>query len=108
MHMEPEVRQGLFFAVETAWGLEYVPEEDVGYVGVELGEEIDPDFPGFKRAARALRPYLLGRPVEISLVKGWGARLSAAGYLDASDWVVFESEAEALAYLQEEMGVGNE
>ena len=29
--------------------------------------------------------------------------MSAPGYLDCSEWVVFESEAEALAYLAEEL-----
>ena len=39
---------------------------------------------------------------EIKTVDGWGARLSAPGYLDATAWTVFETEVEAQEYLDEQ------
>lgn len=35
---------------------------------------------------------------------GWGARLSAPGYLDSTEWSLFESEQEAQEYLMEVYG----
>src|SRR5262245_28367108 len=101
--MGPEVRHTCFYEVETDFGLEYVPEDVVGYIGLELGEMMDADCPEWKRAKRALRPYLLGRPEEVTLIRGHGVRLSAPGYLDCSEWMVFENERDALAYLEEEL-----
>jgi len=39
-----------------------------------------------------------------SMTDGWGARLSAPGYLDCTDWCVFETEAEATEYLDDTYG----
>src|SRR5262245_66040918 len=101
--MGPEVVFGTWLEVESDWGVEYVPEEVVGYIGLELGEMMDCDCPEWKRAKRALRPYLLGRAEAVTLIKGHGVRLSAPGYLDCSEWMVFENERDALAYLEEEL-----
>src|SRR5262245_11562047 len=103
MHRGPQVVFGCWYEIEGDWGREFVREEDVGYLGLEVGESMDADCPEWKRARRALRPYLLGRPEEVTLIRGHGVRLSAPGYLDCTEWVVFESEGEALAYLAEEL-----
>lgn len=34
-------------------------------------------------------------------VTGYGARLSAPGYMDCTDWCVFDTEQEAIDYLEE-------
>ena len=34
-------------------------------------------------------------------ITGYGARLSASGYLDCTDWCVFDTEQEAIDYLAE-------
>ena len=60
--LEPEVRHACFYEVETDWGTEFIPEEVVGYIGLEPGESMDADCAEWKRARRALRPYLMGRP----------------------------------------------
>lgn len=38
---------------------------------------------------------------EVKTIIGYGARLSAAGYLDCTDWAVFNTEKEAIDYLEE-------
>src|SRR5262249_35799758 len=104
MHMEPEVtNEQEWFECETNEGVEYVPADVVGYVGLEVGEVLDEDMEGWKSACRALRPFVEGRPYEVKLVKGFGARFSASGFLDRTEWCVFESEAAALAYLDEQV-----
>lgn len=41
---------------------------------------------------------------QVELKKGWGAQLSAPGYLDCTGWTLFESEEEAKEYLMEMFG----
>jgi hypothetical protein len=38
---------------------------------------------------------------EYERIQGYGARLSAPGYLDCTEWVVFDYRAEAVEYLQD-------
>ena len=49
-----------------------------------------------------IRPYVEGKPLSWENVKGYGARLSAPGYLDCTEWTVFDTEEEANAYLDEQ------
>lgn len=46
--------------------------------------------------------YYEGTPDSTELVKGFGARFSAPGYLDCTPWSVFDTENEANAYLDSE------
>jgi len=75
--MEPQVTRDLFFEVETAYlfggGSEFIP-----FWAYEPGEH-----------------------VIIDETEGYGARLSAPGYLDCTDWVIFDTEQEAIDYLAE-------
>lgn len=41
---------------------------------------------------------------EIETKKGYGARLSAPGYMDCTEWTVFDTEQEAKDYLEEMYG----
>lgn len=43
-------------------------------------------------------------PDEVDEVKGYGARLSAHGYIDCTEWTVFDTADEAEAYLEETYG----
>ena len=45
---------------------------------------------------------------SIEIVSGWGARLSAPGYLDCTEWSVYETEEEARADLAEMYGDDDE
>jgi len=42
---------------------------------------------------------------DISVAKGFGARLSAPGYLDCTEWAVFDTLEEAREYIQEQYNV---
>lgn len=45
--------------------------------------------------------YYEGEVQSISTREGFGARMSAPGYLDCTEWAVFDSEKEAEVYLGE-------
>jgi hypothetical protein len=42
---------------------------------------------------------------EVEVVEGYGARMSAPGYMDCTEWSVFDTEEEAREYLVEEEGI---
>lgn len=50
---------------------------------------------------KEIQPYTEGTPLSWENVKGYGARLSAPGYLDCTAWAVFDTEEEARQYLSE-------
>jgi len=45
--------------------------------------------------------YYFADQYPMEIVTGFGARLSAPGYLDCTDWAVFDTEEEAKQYLME-------
>lgn len=40
-----------------------------------------------------------GNVLSVDTVTGWGCRLSAPGYMDCTPWDVFDTEQEAINYL---------
>jgi viroplasmin and RNaseH domain-containing protein len=48
-----------------------------------------------------IRDYVEDTPESWENIKGYGARLSAPGYLDCTEWSVFDTAEEAKAYLDE-------
>lgn len=83
--MIPAYTNEPFWLVETNEGTEAIPSSVVGPDGT-------------------LEPFLSGTVEgEPELVEGsWWCRLSAPGYMDATDWSgPFESEAEARTHIEE-------
>ena len=81
--------------VETNCGTEFVPLEQLGLTL--------PD--GLEACAELLLNYLEGNRVfSVQEREGYGVRLSALGYLDCTEWAVFDTEEEARAYLEETYG----
>jgi len=77
--MQPEIVEGYWFTFEDKWGECFcIP------CWVESRETLEEEG------------YL-----EIEEIKGWGARLQMPGYLDSTEWCVFDTEQEALDYLLE-------
>jgi hypothetical protein len=130
--MERQVEHGLWYVVETNHGTDCVPADVCSVPHVEQGqgpydedsfvayfvEQLGPNATDTERevaeskgenewaeVAGALRAYVNGHRFDsVELVEGWGARLSAPGYLDCTDWCVFDTEEEAVAYLDETYG----
>lgn len=42
-----------------------------------------------------------GAPMEVEQISGIGARLSAPGYMDCTEWAVFDTMEEARAYMRD-------
>lgn len=87
--------------VETNQGTEFLSVFDTGMDwpnSAGLGEE------ALDTALEQLRDYCEGKPESWDNVKGYGARLSAPGYMDCTEWAVFDTPEEAEAYLEEMYG----
>ena len=74
--MTAEVIKGAFWRVETDNGTEVIPQEYF------IRGDYDND-------------------VEAEICNGYGVRLSASGYLDCTDWSVFDTEQKAFDFLLE-------
>ena len=85
--MVPQYTRDTFFVVDTDAGTEVVPADLVGD---------NPDPEDFE-------DYIHGTEVfDYEAEKGWYARLSAPGYLDATDWTgPFETLEDAKDYIEE-------
>ncbi len=83
--LRPEIMQGKWIEAETTEGTEWIPFENVAPLG----------------DASELRDYCEGEVQSYEIREGFGARLTAPGYLDATDWVVFDDLEAAWRYLLE-------
>lgn len=104
--MEPDVEEGEWVIVDGDAGTEAMPAE---YINLEDVEELNQKLESGERSVSvegtSLRDFMEGNEVYAVEVKhGFGARLSAPGYLDATEWTVFDSEQEAIDYLEEMYG----
>jgi hypothetical protein len=93
--MEPEIVFGRWIEVDGNVGTEFIDADLVGDIEPYQGPAIAIPEP--------LATYCENRTAtEIKVVQGYGARFSAPGYLDHTDWCVFETEKEAQDYLDEQ------
>jgi len=100
--MEPEIILDDWVSVDGPMGGESTPAEYIDLDEVaELQKEID-EKGEVSLEGTSLNDYFENRSAyEIEVSKGYGARLSAPGYMDATGWSVFDTEAEAREYLME-------
>ena len=76
-----------WFQVETSQGTEWIPEDVIKpSADVTIADLVD---------------YCEGIPVSFEVIRGYGARLSAPGYLDCTEWTVFPTAEKAEEYLEE-------
>lgn len=87
--MQPQVVFDEWWEVETTDGVTFIPVDVVGY---------NPKPIDFLDYIECPDPPAQG---AYKIVKGYGARLSAPGYLDCTEWVVFDTENQAREYLKE-------
>lgn len=92
--MQPQIYLTYYFVVNTSMGTEIVPYDVIGRT---MNVHVD-----------ALLDYLEGTPDDpdglCEVSTGYIARLSAPGYLDCTDWSVFDTEDEAREYLRDTYG----
>lgn len=85
--MKPQIEEGSWIEIETTHGTESIPMD------VPIG--------GLFAPAENLKDYIEGEYISHDVKHGWGARLSAPGYMDCTPWCVFDTEDEAKEYLLE-------
>lgn len=100
--MEQQIEFGKWVIVDGNCGGECIPF-DICPIP-DCGEDEDSaDY--LARVFPILRDYVEStRLHSVAVREGWGARLSAPGYLDCTEWSVFDSEQEAREYLEETYG----
>lgn len=88
--MQQQITKKLdWYEIETNQGTWFVAVEDVGR------------FVTLDNASDTLAEFCEGEIESVSMRKGYGARLSAPGYLDCTEWSVFDTPKQARAYLDE-------
>jgi hypothetical protein len=113
--MQPDVDYGVWIEIDGPYGVDVIPGELVTLPEYEdyarpddLSDDAewpDQDEAWLSAAFEACKDYTQNREAySISARTGWGARMSAPGYLDCTDWSVFDSEDEARAFLAEFYG----
>ena len=94
--LEPQVVFGKWIEVTGPAGTEFIEADLVGEIEEHSSEKAIP-------LPAALAPYCENiEASEIRIVEGWGARLSAPGYLDCTAWSLFKTEQEAQKFLRQE------
>jgi hypothetical protein len=104
--MQQQIRYSVWAEFHTRHGIEFVDAEEMAKLP-ELGVLIDEDHSEFDSIVRGFGPYLESPIEDVESVEfnyGWGARMSAPGYMDCTDWSVFATEGEAQDYLDEYYG----
>ena len=79
MFMEPTIEFGEWVEIESDGGTSWVPLE---YFEIDECLSFDHE-------------------VTLKKVRGFGCRMSAPGYMDATDWVVFDEEKDAAEFLSD-------
>ncbi len=111
--MQPEIVHGLWLRVDTMSGTWWVPEYLVGPVFLKQDVAYEVDWyslePDSKLRALVLdlEDYVEADRTEIyelTLVEGWGGRMSAPGYTDCTEWTVLPEREDVEAVLEDMYG----
>ncbi len=105
--MEPQVFEATGLRVDTSHGTFYIPELSVDLpkgegTAVTDPSEIEIVWPEIQDYVDVFSPKDV---YEVEEVHGWFGRYSAPGYLDATDYVFAETEAECKAELESVYGM---
>lgn len=101
--MRPEITtKTAWYEIDGPCGVEYVEADMIGEIeDATVFEDADDDSPN-RDVPPELADYCENRTFwTIAQIDGFGARLSAPGYLDCTDWTVFPTLEEAEAHLVE-------
>ena len=101
--MQPEIEFGTWFIVDGPRGTEYVPTDIVGELDLADYQSNPLVVETFEIPSELADYCDNSEAYSIEKRDGWGARLSAPGYLDCTPWTIFDSEEEAQQYLANEV-----
>lgn len=102
-HMSIFTDSGPFYLIDNDRGEStFLPADVVGDIGLEIGAECSEDSEGvtaerWAKIASVLREFIEGEPYAVALRDCWGARYSAPGYLNCTEWSIGATEKEAIA-----------
>jgi hypothetical protein len=100
MFMQPEIQYGRWIEVDGPCGTDAIPFDVV--FSNPMKRSMHPTFSD-------VRDYTENNEAwSIEVRDGYGARLSAPGYMDCTPWSVFDTEDEARAYLHEQYDVAED
>jgi hypothetical protein len=112
-HMQIETRLTTWVEVDAYSGTTFIPADVFSAdEGKAIHDFIDGESDELTEEVRdALDAYVEGGGESVRSVSvrgGWGARLSAPGYLDCTEWSVFDTEEEARESVAEMYGEDEE
>jgi hypothetical protein len=103
--MKRQIVEQDWIEVDTAQGIWTIPAELLPNVVAAFADESIEDILEEDGIADSILQYTEAYKADqiynVELRHGFGARLSAPGYMDCTDWTVFDTEDEATAYLDE-------
>lgn len=85
--MDKQIVYDRWVIVDTTQGTVCIPQE---YVGKTT-----------QPTAKDVADYIDGEFISAEIIDGYGARLSMPGYLDCTEWTVFETREAAKQHLAE-------
>jgi hypothetical protein len=92
--MQKQVTRKLrWIEIDGTHGTTWIPAEDAPEVTRVVGND-----DAMRNGASV---YYEGTVQSVTFVNGYGARLSAPGYMDCTEWTVFDTPEQAQAYLDE-------
>lgn len=95
-------------------GITFVPYDILSKAQIEFAErgtelpESDDEIYSPEEMNEMFGDYYEGSIQSVTVRQGYGARLSASGYMDCTEWSVFDSVQEAKDYLEETYGEDEE
>ena len=87
--------------IDGTEGIAFIPSDIISSVDWATLTDEDSDEETLRRIAQG---WYNGKVWGVSTTKGFGARLSAPGYMDATDWTVFPTLDEAKSHLVDMYG----
>lgn len=111
--MKPEIVHGLWLRVDTVNGTWWVPEDLVGHTFLkqDVAYEVDwynlEEDSNLKALVYTLQDFVdadCSDIYELTLVEGWGGRMSAPGYTDCTEWTVLPDREDVEAVLEDMYG----
>lgn len=103
--MQQEILSGEWYEIDGSHGTTYVPSDIIGAVTIK-GKAIRKGklYQATNNLVAQLRDYVSGDIYSVQLREGYGARLSAPGYMDRTEWSVFDTQDEAQEFLDDFYG----
>ena len=89
--MKTQIIHTRFLEIDGDQGTDYVPFDDIYHAATKTCNPTKSDVKNYTENDEIY---------EISILDGYGARLTMPGFMDCTPWAVFETELEAKQYIE--------